>query len=165
MTDTIDNNNHICNFCSKKFSTKISLTKHQTRTKNCLTLQGKTNSIECDNCKKMLTTEYYKQHKIKCDQELEDVNRNKMLPVIQEKCLLLEKQNKKLKADLSESKKHIESVTITLTNAKNHLNETQIAQQLLEKENEKLKTTVSVLVKQLSILINYRPSLSPSPLL
>jgi hypothetical protein len=83
-------NDHICNYCSKEFSNKVNLLRHQETTKSCLKIQGKKiANIQCNNCKKMLVVEYYKQHKIKCDIEYTE----------KEKYSLLEKKYKKLEID------------------------------------------------------------------
>jgi hypothetical protein len=137
---------HICNFCSKSFSSKVHLSRHQTTTKSCLLLQGKEEAkIECVNCKKFLGIESYRLHKIKCDKEIEQITKNKMFDVVQEKNGVLEKQNKKIKSELIDSKKCIDTLKSELTKTKEDLTNS-------EKENEKLRTSVAILEKQLMIL-------------
>ena len=132
-----DNTENICNFCSKVFSTSNTLLRHQSTAKSCLRRQGKDEvKMECVNCKKVLTVEYYKQHKIKCDKEYGD--RNKQYEILKEKYVLLENTHKKMETDMK-----------TL---KSELSETKRSHVATEKENEKLKTTVAVLEKQLILL-------------
>ena len=141
---------NICTFCSKSFSNKVNLLRHQSTTKSCLKQQGKDEvNIECSNCKKLLAVEYYKQHKVKCDQAVENSNKNKMYDVIQEKNITLETKNKKLKAELLETKKLLQEEAEKSKKYKAELEKVKIeakeSQLLLEKENEKLKMAVSLL--------------------
>jgi hypothetical protein len=140
-----DANIYICDFCSKSFDTKVSLNRHQAHAKSCLLIQGKDNSIECVNCKKILTAEYYKRHKVKCDQDFQELNKYKLYDGLHETNLQLEKQNKKLKAELIDIKKYIDTLKADLLKASDvHLS--------TEKENEKLRTTVAMLEKQIVVL-------------
>ena len=85
-------NENICSFCSKEFSSKTSLNNHQRTVKSCLKLQGKEekeSTVECVNCKKILAVRSFKQHKIKCDILSEKTNKEKQD---------LEEENKKLKS-------------------------------------------------------------------
>jgi hypothetical protein len=146
MDDTI-----ICNFCSKTFSCRISLLRHQKTVKSCLKLQGKEETdIECENCKKILSIKYYKQHKVKCDIIFEKTKKN------QEE---YENKNK----DMYEKNKNIEKQNnILLEENKNLklLNEKLNEQLILElKEKDKLKgeiieykTTIIHLKEQTSLL-------------
>jgi hypothetical protein len=103
-------------------------------------IQGKQEkTVECGNCKKMLAVEYYKQHKSKCDQEYSD--RNKVNDVLQEKNKTLEKQNKKLKSELNESKNTISQLTHEISKHKDSVT-------LLEKEIERLRSANTILEKQ-----------------
>jgi len=46
-----------CEYCHKKFTTKYLLTQHQNKTRYCLELQGKNDTLhECEYCKKSLST-------------------------------------------------------------------------------------------------------------
>jgi hypothetical protein len=131
---------NVCHFCLKEFSTKINLVRHQSTTKSCLKLQGKTEiTIECVNCKKSLVVEYYKQHKIKCDSEYSE--KNKYFNDLSDKHKIAEKNNKKLKTELSESKDTNEKINITVKELKASL-------VLMEKENEKLQSIITVLRDQ-----------------
>jgi hypothetical protein len=96
---------------------------------------------------------------MKCDQELENSNKNKMYDVIQEKNITLETKNKKLKAELLDSKKHIETLQEDVEKNKKYIEglkaelekskiDAKESQLLLEKENEKLKMAVSLLERQ-----------------
>ena len=126
-------NSNVCNYCSKSFSTNTTLLRHQTTTKSCLALQGKEVNIECANCKKVLKNiEYYKQHKIKCDQEFEE--KNKLYNTLFEKYKSLEKHNEKLEIELNKTK---EELSIS-----------KLSQLTIDKENEKLKMAVSLLERQ-----------------
>jgi hypothetical protein len=127
-----------CNFCSKKFSNKVNLLRHQTTTKTCLLIQGKKDvTTDCPNCGKALAVEYFKQHKIKCDKERETTSKNKLYDLLQENNTLLEKENQKLKSELIILNKLREELDLS----KNMIN-------LLEKENEKLKYANELLDKQ-----------------
>ena len=138
---------NICNFCSKQFTTKVNLLQHQRTVKSCLILQGKQNeetTIECVNCKKVLSLKYYKQHKIKCDIVLEekkkheeDVEKTKLYSQLQEKNKNLEKENRRLKYLIENYKKY----DIELKEYNNRIN-------FLEKENDKLKSLNELLEKQ-----------------
>jgi chaperonin cofactor prefoldin len=144
---------HNCVFCSKTFSSKVHLTRHQTTTKSCLKLQGKEEvNIECVNCKKVLAVDSYRLHKIKCDQELENINKNKMYDILQEKYTLLEKQNKKLKTDMAELKKYVDTLKADLLKNNSELLESKNSQLSTEKENEKLHTSIAFLEKQIEML-------------
>jgi hypothetical protein len=132
----------------------MTLLRHQTTTKSCLLRQGKQEEkIECINCKKLLTIEYYKQHKKKCDKEYND--RNKIYNTIQEKYTLLEKQNKKLKLDLSEYKSSLDKENIEINKYKSLLDKLKIElielkakNELLEKQNDRLhSSSTSVTMK------------------
>jgi hypothetical protein len=68
-----------------------------------------------------------------------------MFDVVQEKNGVLEKQNKKIKSELIDSKKCIDTLKSELTKTKEDLTNS-------EKENEKLRTSVAILEKQLMIL-------------
>lgn len=80
---------NVCNFCSKIFINSGNLTRHQLTSKSCLALQGKNESIECINCKKILSLLSYKRHKVKCDKEYEE--KNKPHDTLLEKYSLLRK--------------------------------------------------------------------------
>jgi len=131
---------NICNFCMKEFINKINLTRHQSTTKSCLKLQGKTElTIECTNCKKRLVVEYYKQHKIKCDAEYSE--KSKSYNDLSDKHKITEKNNKKLKIELVEAKEAHERINVTVNDLKASL-------VLMEKENEKLQSIINVLREQ-----------------
>lgn len=52
------NQDNVCKFCFKEFSTKSSLSHHQKTAKICLMEQGKINkSFKCDYCSKILSTQ------------------------------------------------------------------------------------------------------------
>ena len=129
----MDNTNNICNFCSKIFSTKVNLIRHQTTTKSCLLLQGKIDTdIECPNCKKKLVSQYFKQHKIKCDQDYSEIN--KIYSELSNKNKFLEEQNKELKLDLDKLK----DVNNELQKLRIELAESKATISILEKHNERL---------------------------
>ena len=99
------NNDMICQYCSKEFSNKATLLRHQTTVKSCLELQGKNDThIECSNCKKQLAITSYKQHKIKCDINIQEKEEKTRYASLQTTYKSLEKQNKKLKLDMAEYK-------------------------------------------------------------
>ena len=132
----------ICTFCSKNFSSKGHLERHQRTTKSCLLLQGKENvTIECDNCKKVLAIESIRLHKIKCDKEFESINKNKMYDVLKDKNASLEKHSKKIKGELVETKKNMDTL-------KTELDETKYKLLAVEKENDKLKAQLEMLERQ-----------------
>jgi len=129
---------NICNFCSKKFTTKTNLTKHQTTTKNCLLIQGKIETdVECPTCKKKLVSQYFKQHKLKCDLEYQEyLQKNEIIErykVLEQKNKEIEKEIDKLKIELAEAR-----ATINLLDRQNerlHSSSTNITLKLVEKAN------------------------------
>ncbi len=144
--------NFTCVFCSKEFSTKNTLLRHQKTTKSCLIIQGKSegSGIECVNCKKMLAVEYYKQHVTKCNLIFEKSKTEQ-----KEELDKLQKQNKKIKTDLTESKKCIDKLKSELNESKNTVS--KLTQEigkhkdsitLLEKEIERLRSANTILEKQ-----------------
>ena len=164
---------NICNYCSKEFSNKVNLIRHQTTVKNCLKLQGKNEDeikVECINCKKLLSGEYYKQHKIKCDlklnQEKDNLEKNKLYNDLQEKYKVLEKQYKKLKTEVNGSKNINDKLKEELLDSKNindklklELAEIKGCIGLLERQNDRLhssSTSVTMkLVEKASTVNNY----------
>lgn len=137
------NSENICTFCSKVFINSANLTRHQKTTKKCLEIQGKNDSVECVNCKKVLSLQFYKRHKKKCDQESEE--KNKLEDNLQQKYVLLEEKNKLLEEKNKKMKTDLTSLNNNLSKLKDELTEYQ-------KENEKLKTLVAVHEKQITVL-------------
>jgi len=154
---------NICNFCSKEFSNRINLLQHQKTVKSCLKLQGKQEdeaNIECVNCKKLLAVRSYKQHKIKCDvifqkSKQEQEEKNDIYDDLKNKYKILEKQNKKLNIDLSESKSINDKLKIDLSESKSvndklklELAEIKGCFSLLREQNERLhSSSASVTMK------------------
>lgn len=147
----MDTTKYYCVYCSKDFCNKVTLIRHQKTTKRCLQLQGKNEeTIECTNCKKTLTVEYYKQHILKCNILFEKSNLDKKDELektqkYQKKILDL---NEKLKTELSDSKKKLsetketnDQIKVEMTKLKAHLT-------IMEKENEKLQSIIAVLREQ-----------------
>jgi len=121
---------NICNFCSKEFSSKINLSRHQKTTKSCLKIQGKKEDesmVECENCNKKLAFQYYKQHKIKCDLSFEE--------------------NIKLLNEIKELKSSINNIQLELKEEKEITNK-------LRMELVEYKTTVNILKEQNDKLSN-----------
>jgi hypothetical protein len=149
ISDNLDNT---CNFCSKKFINKTNLIRHQTTTKNCLLLQGKNNTdIECQNCKKKLTLEYFKKHKMKCDLELSE--KNKIIDTNEKYKLLLEKKEE-LERKLSNNKKQYNLVEKQNKELENKNKELEKDLNYYKDNNDKLrielvesKATISILEK------------------
>ena len=140
---------NICNFCTKTFNNRVNLLRHQSTTKRCLLIQGKTDvTIDCPNCMKALSVEYYKQHKIKCEAEQEFINKNKLYDSLKEKNILLEKQNRKLKSDISDIKKQFGKLNQDLDESRNKYNQLKNISISQESEIEKLKTIITFLEKQ-----------------
>jgi hypothetical protein len=136
---------NICNYCLKEFSNKVNLLRHQTSVKSCLKLQGKKEDelkIECMNCKKLLSYEYYKQHKVKCDLLHEKTNKQTDLyHNLQEKYILIEKENDKLKSELADSKSINDKLKLELAEIKGCIG-------LLERQNDRLhSSSTSVTMK------------------
>ena len=98
----MENKENICNFCSKEFSCKLSLNRHQKTTRSCLIIQGKDDTdIECLNCNKKFAPQYFKQHKIKCDLVKGEFKKTeKLYSEIKEKYMDLEKENEKMKLEI-----------------------------------------------------------------
>jgi CII-binding regulator of phage lambda lysogenization HflD len=130
---------NICSFCSKSFTNITSLLRHQKTTKKCLAIQGKNDSVDCENCKKVLSLQSYTRHKIKCDQEYGE--KHKLAGNLQEKNKLLEEKNKLLETQNKKMKNELVSLNNNLSKLKEELIESQ-------KENEKLKTSVTLLERQ-----------------
>ena len=132
---------NICEFCTKKFATKVNLLQHQRTVKKCLILQGKQEeetNTECVNCKKILSIKYFKQHKLKCDLMLfekkkhdEEKEKTKLYSQIQDKYKNLEKEIRKLKEERTHKQKRLS---------------------LLEKQNDKLKSINELLEKHIDKL-------------
>ncbi len=138
------NDNHICNYCSKKFSNKVNLLRHQETTKSCLKIQGKdTVNIECSNCKKMLVVEYYKQHKIKCDMEYKEIIE------LKEKYSLLEKKYKGLEISHNKDENKYNELKDNYNSLNIELIETRIKIGLLKDEKNKLETKLDIYEKRL----------------
>ena len=168
---------NVCEYCSKEFSTKLTLSRHQRTTKSCLQLQGKEKSIECENCKKLLAIEYYRQHLQKCNSifekskieqqveknELEKMIEkndkiNKELEYFKKSNLLLEKEledSAKTKKYVSELEKEIEKLKSIITvlesqNEKLHTSSTSITMKLAEKVNTVTNNTLVIQTNQLT---------------
>lgn len=138
--DKMDN---ICSFCSKEFSCKASLTNHQRTVKNCLILQGKQEeTVECENCKKVLAVRSYRQHKLKCDLMVKKVSEiiKKDDPSIEK-----EKEIRKLRQLIDEQKSEIKDLSFLVDKYKSDII-------YLEKDNEKLKYAKELLEKQVDNL-------------
>jgi sugar-specific transcriptional regulator TrmB len=97
---------------------------------------------------KALSVEYYKQHKIKCEAEQEFINKNKLYDSLKEKNILLEKQNRKLKSDISDIKKQFGKLNQDLDESRNKYNQLKNISISQESEIEKLKTIITFLEKQ-----------------
>lgn len=152
---------NICNFCSKNFTTKVNLLQHQRTVKSCLILQGKQQeetSVECVNCKKILSLKYYKQHKMKCDLVLEekkkheeDIEKTKIYSQVQEKNKNLEKENKRLKYLIENYKKYdteLKEYNARINSLEKENDKLKYVNELLEKQNEKLQSiSTSVTMK------------------
>jgi hypothetical protein len=156
----MDNIFNICNFCLKKFSCKVSLTRHQKTTKSCLQIQGKEEAeinTECTNCGKKLALEYYKQHRIKCDmaeeekkKHQEEEDKTKLYDKLQEKYKSLEKQNKNLKENqtfIDKLKEEIIEYKITIIHLKEQVS-------LLKEQNEKLQSISTSVTMKLAEKVN-----------
>lgn len=109
---------NICQFCSKEFSCKLSLIRHQKTTKSCIILQGKEDTdidIECPNCDKKLAPQYFKQHKAKCDLVKGEIKKTENLyNEMKEKYKILEKKNKTLEKKYYEEKESGEKMKIEI---------------------------------------------------
>ena len=135
--------NNICNFCSKEFSSKVNLLQHQRTVKSCLILQGKQEeTVECENCKKVLAVRSYKQHKLKCDLMVKKVSEiiKKDDPYIEK-----EKEIKELRELIDKQKVEIKDLSFLVDKYKSDII-------YLEKENEKLKYAKELLEKQVDNL-------------
>ena len=135
--------NNICNFCSKEFSSKVNLLQHQRTVKSCLILQGKQEeTVECENCKKVLAVRSYKQHKLKCDLMVKKVSEiiKKDDPYIEK-----EKEIKELRELIDKPKVEIKDLSFLVDKYKSDII-------YLEKENEKLKYAKELLEKQVDNL-------------
>jgi hypothetical protein len=141
-------NSSVCEFCSKSFITKTRLIRHQTQTKSCLALQGKQNIVECPNCQKKLTADYFKSHKLKCDRDHEEEKKTKLFDIVQEKNSTLEQQNKKLKTELMDVKKSNDLLKIDLTTIKIECEKYKQSYQDMRKEHEKLEIANTILKEQ-----------------
>ncbi len=148
----------ICNFCQKKFSSKINLTQHQKTVKSCLILQGKNETetnIECDNCKKILSIKYYKQHKIKCDTEKkkqeEEEHKTKLCDKLQDKYKSFERQNKDLKNLNEQYESKIKETYIYIDSLKEQLKDSHNQIEKLKEELIQYKTTIFHLKDQVNI--------------
>jgi len=129
--------NNICEFCSKEFSCKASLTNHQRTVKSCLILQGKQEeTVECENCKKILAVRSYRQHKLKCD-----IMVKKVSEIIKKDDPSIEKEIKELRQLIDEQKSEIKERDLYIDKYKSDII-------YLEKENEKLKSLNELLEKQ-----------------
>ena len=135
--------NNICNFCSKEFSSKVNLLQHQRTVKSCLILQGKQEeTVECENCKKVLAVRSYKQHKLKCDLMVKKVSEiiKKDDPYLEK-----EKEIKELRELIDKQKVEIKDLSFLVDKYKSDII-------YLEKENEKLKYAKELLEKQVDNL-------------
>lgn len=123
-----EDNTNVCSFCSKTFSCRISLLRHQKTVKSCLEKQGKEETdIECENCKKFLSIKYYKQHKIKCDIIFEKTKKN-------------EEEYTNKNKDINDQNKLLLEEVKTLKSLNEKLNE-QVRIEL--KEKDKLKEEIN----------------------
>jgi len=139
---------NICNFCSKEFSCKISLIRHQKTTKKCLQIQGKEETIECSNCKKLLSITYYNQHKIKCDVIFEKTKKDQEKTKIQNKTL--EDKNKLLEKDIQKLKllNHKQNLELEEYKRKNEILHSINA--ILKEQNEKLQSSCENITMKLA---------------
>jgi hypothetical protein len=134
--------NNICSFCSKEFSNKVNLIRHQTTTKSCLKLQGKEekeSTIKCINCKKLFAVEYYKKHKIKCDLIEEEKNKDKEE---------LEEENKKLKSTNQQYELELKKITSYKDKYEYELNEERMLVNKIMMELVEYKSYNTVLKEQ-----------------
>jgi len=171
-------NNIICSFCSKEFSCKLSLIRHQKTTKSCLKLQGKEEIdtvIHCENCNKKLAFEYYKKHKINCDlliekykKNKEDLKKIKLYDDIKDKYKLLEKETQELKKINSQNQKIIEKMKLDLMEYKTTICNLKETITILKEQNDKLQsisTSVTMkLAEKASTINNHKTVVINSPL-
>lgn len=149
--------NNVCNFCTKEFSCKTSLVRHQKTSKTCLEIQGKEEEkdIKCDNCNKVFSIKYYKQHKIKCDAIFELSKKNqeesqKQNKSLYEKNKTLEKQimdliilKDKYDAELKEERMIINKLRMELIEYKSY-------NTILKEQNEKLQSISTSITMKLA---------------
>lgn len=143
-------NKYICEFCSKEFCSNTTLLRHKKTTKSCLQLQGKNESIECKNCKKVLVVQYYKQHAVKCDALFENsmAKEKEHSEKVDKQFKKISETNEKLKNELVDSKKCISKLKVELADVTDKNERYKISISILEKEVEKLKSAFNVLEKQ-----------------
>ena len=149
--------NNVCNFCTKEFSCKTSLVRHQKTSKTCLEIQGKEEEkdIKCDNCNKVFSIKYYKQHRIKCDGIFELSKKNqeeshKKNKILDEKNKSLEKQIKELLTIKNKYESELKEERMLVNNLRMELVEYKTTISLLEKQNEKLQSISTSITMKLA---------------
>ncbi len=160
---------NVCEFCSKEFSSKISLLRHQKTTKTCLKVQGKEENesvTECPNCNKRLSIEYFKQHKVKCDITVEEQKKNKekeqkseLYNELKSKYDSLENQNKELENEVKKLREITTRYESELKDYERVKNRYEDSKEVIEKltyeigifreQNEKLQNLHSTLILKL----------------
>lgn len=115
------NNEFICEFCGKEYSSLNSLLTHKKTAKFCLNIQNKVadniDSLRCDSCNKVFTTKHtFSTHTSNCKEKmvktitmLNDTIREltKQLSDVTSRNTYLEKDNKKLKAECDKYRNHL----------------------------------------------------------
>ena len=97
-----------CEHCKNRFSSKVSLYLHQTRSKYCLEKQGKTpkkewKCVECD--KKFTQSTNYNRHKKTCG-----VSKRQRLKTVEAQKKTLEQEREKLRRQIAKEEAEIEIV-------------------------------------------------------
>jgi hypothetical protein len=133
----------VCNFCLLEFSNKVNLVKHQKNTIKCLKLQGKPDSIECTNCKKILAIRSYNRHKTNCDliflnSKNEQEKKEEKYNLVEKQNKELEKQNKELENKNKELEKDLNYYKDNNDKLRIELAESKATISILEKHNERL---------------------------
>ncbi len=140
--EEIKNNNYVCEFCSKSFTTLYNLKNHQKTAKYCLDIQNKhaDTTYNCEFCNKSFNVKsIYNSHISSCKEKKSQEEK--------EQNNLLLKRIKELEKEISQKDKTNSDLRVKLSTKDETI-------KILEKTNTKLEKTISKLIEHSTVINN-----------